>query len=66
MRRDSGLHERKKKGLIHRKVVHTSEDNEAGQEGQTVCKKPLIAKLKTGVKLQVTCSESDGKFDKQN
>lgn len=60
MRRDSGVHERKKKSLIHRKQ-HSSEDADGGQEGQTVCKKPLIAKLKTGVKLQVTCSESDGK-----
>lgn len=54
------MHERKKKNLIHRKA-HSAEDTEGGQEGQTVCKKPLIAKLKTGVKLQVTCSESDGK-----
>lgn len=57
MRRDSGLHDRKKKGLIHRKGNLADIEAE-----QSVCKKPLIAKLRAGVKLQVACSESEGKF----
>ncbi|XP_044265044.1 regulator of G-protein signaling loco [Tribolium madens] len=55
LRRDSGLHDRKKKSLMKIKPPGSSDD----VTGEQV-KKPLIAKWKTGVnKLQVACSESD-------
>nr|CAI5854878.1 unnamed protein product [Callosobruchus analis] len=56
LRRDSGVHDRKKK-LVSRCKGNSNEEV-SGDQNQS--KKPLIAKLKAGAnKLHVTCSESD-------
>nr|CAH7719301.1 unnamed protein product [Callosobruchus chinensis] len=56
LRRDSGVHDRKKK-LVSRYKGNSNEEV-GGDQNQS--KKPLIAKLKAGAnKLHVTCSESD-------
>lgn len=58
------MQDRKKKGIIARRgnSNHSSREDIRGDQGNVICKKPLIAKLKAGVKLQVACSESDGKW----
>lgn len=64
MRRDSGLHDRKKKIFIgtasksKESSVHSSIEDVAGDN---IMKKPIKAKWKPGVKLQIACSENDGK-----
>ncbi|RZC33398.1 regulator of G-protein signaling loco, partial [Asbolus verrucosus] len=58
LRRDSGLHDRKKKSLIPKIKCHPGGNGAEDVGGEQ--KKPLIARWKTGVnKLQVACSESD-------
>ncbi|KAJ8978977.1 hypothetical protein NQ317_001450 [Molorchus minor] len=60
LRRDSGVHERKKKFLASRAKGNPNGSMEDIQCDQNQNKKPLIAKLKAGAnKLHVTCSESD-------
>lgn len=57
------MQDRKKKGIVRRgNSNHSSREDIRGDQGNVICKKPLIAKLKAGVKLQVACSESDGKW----
>ncbi|KAJ3649356.1 hypothetical protein Zmor_021120 [Zophobas morio] len=59
LRRDSGVHERKKKSLMPKLKMQPNGTTAEDVTGEQV-KKPLIAKWKTGVnKLQVPCSESD-------
>lgn len=58
LRRDSGIHEKKKK-IIQRTKTGTLDDVNASS---SQIKKPLIAKWKTGAnKLNLSCSENDGK-----
>lgn len=48
--------------VIGRKGSNHNSTEDVRNEQPVVCRKPLIAKLRAGVKLQVACSESDGKF----
>lgn len=65
LRRDSGIHEKKKKCLGMRtkgNSNHSSIEDIAGEHAVIATKKPLIAKWKSGVnKLHVGCSESESK-----
>lgn len=54
------MHERKKKLTALRIKGNSTNSSIEDVTGEQVTKKPLIAKLKAGVKLQVACSESDG------
>lgn len=62
LRRDSGMHDRKKKLIGPKfKGVSNGGSTEDVENEQNQIKKPLIAKWKAGAnKLHVTCSESDG------
>lgn len=64
MRKDAaGMNDRKKK-LPHRNKGSSNnssvEDVRSGDQNIGTTKKPLIAKWKPGVKLQMACSENDG------
>lgn len=55
------MHERKKKSFLPRSKgnsTHSSMEDIA----ESTTKKPLIAKIKSGVKIHVTNSEKDGNF----
>ncbi|XP_060536156.1 regulator of G-protein signaling loco [Cylas formicarius] len=58
LRRDSAMHERKKKLGSHRAKACTHGNREESSNDQLI-KKPLIAKLKVGPSKQVAYSESD-------
>lgn len=59
LRRDSGIHERKKK-VIQRVKMNNSDEINANLAN---LKKPLIAKLKAGAsKLNISSIENDGKI----
>lgn len=63
LRRDSGVHNAKKKSILSAKVKNEEQQLAIDSQVGNKIKKPLIAKWKAGAnKLQVSpCSESDGK-----
>lgn len=69
LRRDSGIHEKKKNSCRFKGASNHSSIEDIADEHSTVnnIKKPLIAKWKTGVnKLHVGCSESDKLYEGLN
>ncbi|GLV40551.1 locomotion defects [Carabus blaptoides fortunei] len=63
LRRDSAMHERKKKMNVTRIKGNSTHSSVEDVTGEQATKKPLIAKWKAGVKLQVACSESDELYE---
>uniref|UniRef100_A0A1Y1LI36 RGS domain-containing protein n=1 Tax=Photinus pyralis TaxID=7054 RepID=A0A1Y1LI36_PHOPY len=68
LRRDSGIHEKKKNSCRFKGTSnHSSIEDIADDHSAANIKKPLIAKWKTGVnKLHVGCSESDKLYEGLN
>ncbi|KAF5290605.1 hypothetical protein FQA39_LY14671 [Lamprigera yunnana] len=68
LRRDSGIHDKKKHlGRIKNSSNHSSIEDITNEHSAVITKKPLIAKWKTGVnKLHVGCSESEKLYEGLN
>lgn len=56
------MHERKKKLNVLKAKGNSTNSSIEDMTGEQATKKPLIAKWKAGVKLQVATSESDGEL----
>ncbi|GJQ65961.1 hypothetical protein Trydic_g4058 [Trypoxylus dichotomus] len=59
LRRDSGMHDKKKKAVNRNKGNSTNSSTEDVNADQASMKKLLIARWKPGVRVQMACSESD-------
>ncbi|KRT86723.1 hypothetical protein AMK59_2231, partial [Oryctes borbonicus] len=61
LRRDSGIHDKKKKQVNRNKGNSTNSSTEDvnADQGNLITKKLLIARWKPGVRVQMACSESD-------